>query len=543
MRFLNRPPRKLVLALLLGVLVPAAVSQTLSVHPSNRYLVTSEGKPFFMSGDAGWSLIAQISKADADQYLENRRQLGFNVVMANLIEHAFASNAPRNYYGDAPFTGKAFVTPNEAYFAHADYVISSAAQKGITLLLAPVYLGYQCGYQGWCQEIQDATSSEMRQWGQYVGNRYKNYDNIIWLIGGDTSPTPVKSKLEEFVAGILDNDTRHLFSAHNQPGSMAVDPYRSSAWLNVNNIYYRSVDAGMISAAQGAYNYSPTMPFFMLEAVYENEGASTQQLRAESYWPVLSGGMGYIFGNCPIWHFGSNSGWCGTNNWKGALNSGGATSMNYCQRLFNSREWWDLAPDFSHSILTSGYSSVATSASSASIIAYMPSSRQVSVNTTGLAGDSIKAWWYNPSNGAATLVGTYGKGSQNFTPPSSGDWVLVVDSKDKNFPAPGNVPTSVERDEGSIPESLELRQNYPNPFNGTTSIRYALPSEMHVTVDIYNALGERIRRLVDATQEAGQYAASWDGRDSAGATLGSGVYVAVMKAGEHTAAQKMLLLK
>ena len=537
MQYIRAVAQQIALALMLGVIGSVAFSQTLSVHPSNRYLVTSEGKAFFISGDAGWSLIAQLTKADADLYLENRRQLGFNVVLANLIEHEFSSHAPSNYYGDAPFTGRPFVTPNEAYFAHADYVIAY-------LLLAPVYLGYQCGSQGWCSEIQSATIAEMRQWGQYVGNRYKDYDNIIWVIGGDTNPSSsVRSKLESFVAGILEFDTRHPFTAHNAPSSMAVSPWGSATWLNVNNIYYRSTDAGMISFSQTAYDRNPTMPFFMLEAVYENEGASAQQLRAESYWPVLSGGMGYIFGNCPIWHFGSSSSWCGTTNWKGALNSQGSTSMNYCQMLFNSREWWELAPDFSHTVLTSGTSSVATSSSSASIIAYMPSSRQVTANTNGLSGDSVKAWWYNPSNGQAALIGTYAKGSRSFTPPSSGDWVLVIDSKDKNFPAPGNSPTSVERDESSVPDAIELRQNYPNPFNGTTSLRYSLPYEVHITLDIYNALGKRIRRLVDTTQPVGHYATSWDGKDTAGESVGSGVYFAVMNAGEQTMAQKMLLLK
>jgi hypothetical protein len=54
------------------------------------------------------------------------------------------------------------------------------------------------------------------------------------------------------------------------------------------------------------YNAAPTRPFFQIEGFYENEHSmTTQQLRAQAYWTVLSGGMGYQFGNCPLWGLGS----------------------------------------------------------------------------------------------------------------------------------------------------------------------------------------------------------------------------------------------
>src|SRR4029078_998794 len=87
-----------------------------------------------------------------------------------------------------PFTGANFTTPNETYFAHVDSVLNKAAQKGMTEILFPIYLGYQCGDQGWCAEIQAASTADMQSWGRYVGNRYKNFDNLIWGIGGHADP-------------------------------------------------------------------------------------------------------------------------------------------------------------------------------------------------------------------------------------------------------------------------------------------------------------------------------------------------------------------
>ncbi|MBI5586241.1 MAG: DUF4038 domain-containing protein, partial [Deltaproteobacteria bacterium] len=168
-----------------------AYTYPLKINAANRYLEDQNNQPFFWSGDTAWSLLAQVSREDAVAYLEDRRQKGFTVILVNLIEHQFATNAPRNYYGAPPFSGKVFTTPNEAYFAHVDYVLNEAANRGLVVLLTPLYLGYQCGGQGWCPEVQAATAADLRSWGRYVGNRYRSFDNLVWNIGGDTDPTPV----------------------------------------------------------------------------------------------------------------------------------------------------------------------------------------------------------------------------------------------------------------------------------------------------------------------------------------------------------------
>src|SRR5580765_6323091 len=127
----------------------SSVAQTLSVGPTGRYLVDTQGQPVFLQAYAGWSLFAQLNTDDARTYLQSRSAAGFNAVLANLIEHKFATNAPYNAYGQAPFTGRPFATPNEAYFAHVDSILAIAQEYGMTLLVAPLYLGYQCGSEGW----------------------------------------------------------------------------------------------------------------------------------------------------------------------------------------------------------------------------------------------------------------------------------------------------------------------------------------------------------------------------------------------------------
>lgn len=424
---------------------PTVPASLLQLAPNGRYLVDQNNQPVFWSGDAAWSIIAQLSNADADYYLSARQQKGVNVIIVNLIEHKFATNAPKDINGNPPFTSTPFSTPNETYFAHADTIINNAAQKGMTVLLAPLYLGYNCTDEGWCAEVQNASISDLQSWGTYVGNRYKNYNNIIWVIGGDVDPTlyNLQTKVTAFVTSLQQADGRHLITAHNARGEMAVSPWSGANWLTLNNIY--SANETTYQLGQSAYNLSPAKPFFQIEGYYENEHSMTvQQLRAQAYWTVLSGGMGYIFGNCPIWGFGPPAGsFCpGTNSdWKAALSMPGITQMSYVQALFSGVAWQNLAPDWGHTAMTSGYgtyggadyATAELSSDGSLFVAYLPTRRTVTINMAKFSGLVI-ASWYDPTRGSfSPVTGSpfANSGSQQFTPTSNnadntGDWVLVL---------------------------------------------------------------------------------------------------------------------
>ena len=84
---------------------------------------------------------------------------------------------------------------------------------------------------------------------------------------------------------------------------------------------------------------------------------------------------------------------------------------------------------------------------------------------------------------------------------------------------------------------------YPNPFNPRTTISYDLPADADVSIVIYDAIGQEIRHLVSQHYTAGRYSVQWDAKDFMGRSVGSGVYIAKIKAGPNTAIRKMLLLK
>lgn len=75
----------------------------LRLSADGKYLVDWGNRPFFTNGDTAWSLIAQLSQVNADIYLADRAQRGFNLVLVNLIGHQFATNAPANRRSNAVY--------------------------------------------------------------------------------------------------------------------------------------------------------------------------------------------------------------------------------------------------------------------------------------------------------------------------------------------------------------------------------------------------------------------------------------------------------
>jgi hypothetical protein len=93
------------------------------------------------------------------------------------------------------------------------------------------------------------------------------------------------------------------------------------------------------------------------------------------------------------------------------------------------------------------------------------------------------------------------------------------------------------------PLPLVLKQNHPNPFNPATTIDYYLPESGPVSLDVYDASGRLIIRLVDSVQDKGNHSVEWSGRDSRGGPVGSGVYFYRISSNKKTESRKMILLR
>ena len=106
--------------------------------------------------------------------------------------------------------------------------------------------------------------------------------------------------------------------------------------------------------------------------------------------------------------------------------------------------------------------------------------------------------------------------------------------------------TTVVEDKASTqekPTCYRLSHNYPNPFNPMTTIEYQLPTASRISLKIYNRLGQLVYVVLDDMQRAGYHQIHWDGSDSYGQTVSSGLYFCHMKADNYEKTIKMLILR
>jgi hypothetical protein len=430
-----------------GVLaLGAAPAFPLKVGPNGRHLVDQKGKPFLIAGESPQALMVNLSEADAELFFANRQSHGFNAAWINLLcRKGTGGRADGSTYdGVKPFqTSDNLATPNEAYFARCDKMIELAAKHELLVILDP------------CETIDHLKlmvangPEKCRAFGQYLGERYKRFDNILWMSGNDFQTWKEASHDAAAIAlvrGIKEKDPRHLHTVELNylvSGSLDDPNWKSVIDVCASYTYYPTY-----AQVQKDYNRPEAMPVVMIESDYEFERDSTPAtLRREEYWSILAGAAGQLYGNGYTWPF--------SKGWKEKLDTPGAVQMAYVKALFEPRAWQELVPDQKHEALTAGYGTFDASTTPGNcygmtsdyvttartpdgslVMAFLPTRRTVTVDMTRLAAPAT-ARWYDPSRGTYTEV----KGSpfpnrekHNFTPPGNngdgdGDWVLVLETK------------------------------------------------------------------------------------------------------------------
>lgn len=423
-----------------GQVVPrsrGAADFPLKVHTSGRYLVDRSGKPFLAVGDAPWSLFVRENQAGVIDYLDDRAARGFNTLVTEIVENALSHDPPRNEYGVAPFaTPSAFDQPAEEYFRTADFIIEAAAERGLLLMLSPLYLGYRDpGWplfrglpDGFAQEALAAGPERCRAYGRFLGSRYRDRGNILWVLGGDRDPGPLLPHLRALAEGIQSQWPDALFTAHMHPGHPPREVLAGEQWLNVGATYNYGI---VHRAVFEEWRRTPVMPTFLFETAYENmHGAPTQQLRRSAYWSVLAGGFGHCYGNDPLFWFGPG--------WRCELNTPGAQGMSLFGDFFRSLEWWRLQPDIDARVGIDGLgawtgldrTTVAVADDRTFAVAYLPIPRPLTVDLQALAGSQIRMTWFDPRTGdrAEGDPIASSRGPALLRPPGDDDWVLTLTS-------------------------------------------------------------------------------------------------------------------
>jgi Protein of unknown function (DUF4038)/Putative collagen-binding domain of a collagenase len=456
----------------------AASAYPLKVGPTGRYLVDQNNQPFLINGDSVDALLAQLLPADAEMYFANRQSNGFNVVWFQVLtDKGYGGRANGSTPdGIVPFTRSwDFSTPNEAYFARLDDYVNRAAGHGLTTMLDPIETG------GLIKALRKNGAVKAFNYGVYLGNRYKNFNNIVWLTGNDYKINAGDDALMvAVIKGIKSADSKHLHTSENYSdksagGQTSLDDASIGRLLDFNGAY---VWTATYLSMYHAYNQS-SIPAYLNEGNFEQatwggELGTPELLRRQAYWATLCGGVGQIYGHkLVVWFL---------SGWQSNLNTPGVTQIHHWKDFFSARAWYDLLPDETHSVVTSGYGTLGNASTKASasdyltaartpdgslVIAYTPTAHTFTVDMTKLSGPAA-AQWFDPTNGTYKMVQgspLANAGTQQFTSPGANsagdsDWVLVLEVKTK--------PVAVTAT--TVDSRSPLRNDEPQPKAETSSV-------------------------------------------------------------------------
>ena len=420
----------------------------LRVHSSGRYFVDRNGSALYLHGDTAWSLAVACTRDQITHYLNDRAARGFNCILVNLIEHYFNSSpAYRNAEGYDPFTTMspvAWNSPNTSYWGLVDFLIDAAAARGMIVLAAPTYAGYGGGSEGWHTDVIAASQADMLSYGNFLGNRYKDKGNLIWVMYGDYAPVSGdRARYQDVIDGILAYDTDALVTAHAGPDTTSLGAFSGESRISVDIVYSYSWNIDSLTA--DAYSRTPAKPTFFFEGYYEgNGGASAARIRAQPWMAVLSGGCGALFGHEGVWPFGTGGvGGTWTGGFSAAQGYFGTTLTGYMahvKTMVDAVAWHLLQPKTGTELVTTSLSTgssricPALASDGSFALVWVPTATSPTIALSAFSGPNVQARWYDPAAGTYTAIGTYAaSGTQSMAHPGNNaagasDWVLRLDS-------------------------------------------------------------------------------------------------------------------
>lgn len=419
--------------------------------------MTSEGKPFFWMADTAWELFHRLDESEATFYLDKRKEQGFNVVQAVVLAELDGVNSP-NANGDLPFSNLEKWEYNEAYFRHVDVILDLAEQREIHIALLPTW-GDKLFKDKWGTGPEIFNPKTAYAYGKWIGNRYKDRKNLIWVLGGDRTPRGNSADIEvwnQMAKGILESQNPEnpiLMTFHPQPAAPGGSSnwFHSEVWLSFN-MHQTGHCPNYPSYERILHDYalSPTKPTLDGEPMYEEHPycfnakelgySEATDIRKIMYWNVFAGGAGQTYGCHAVWQMydlDQSPVNAPLKPWHKSLDLEVANQVKHLKKLMLSRSYFDRIPD--QSLVADAqpedefFITATRSRDGKYAFFYFPTGKPISLDLSKLNGDSFRMTWFDPRTGVEIKAELSLKKAPNHqvTPPSSGrgnDWVLILDA-------------------------------------------------------------------------------------------------------------------
>jgi hypothetical protein len=445
----------------------------LCVHQDQRYLMTSDGKPFFWLADTAWELLHRGDRDDITKYLDARQKQGFNVIQTVLLAEFDGLNVPTQR-GFKPLRDNNPTTPwteagdDNDYWDEVEWFVDQAAQRNIYVAFVPTWGEWVT--PRFSKPPIFETADQGYAYGRFLGERFGKHQNLVWILGGDRQPTEWPHAREVWQAmaeGITDGRSEGATRDGSADWNQTLMTYHSMTssskwwhedpWIDFHmwGTYHSQKDwPRSFQIAQADYNLADPKPTLNAEPCYEelprdykgdNGWFEQYEVRRAAWWSVLSGTLGHTYGAHPIWQLSGKAEVEPPHiplpdlspvrmKWQEALQLPAASQMIHLRTLMESIDYVTYKPENSllndtDAPLDEGHQ--VAGKSSAAILVYSPQGRAVNLKPNSLDGVSNgKASWFNPRS-AEESSAFLEKTSEGFVAkaPTVGpteDWVLIV---------------------------------------------------------------------------------------------------------------------
>lgn len=434
---------------LLMVLFANAQVQLLKIADDKRSFATADGNPFFWLGDTGWLLFKKCTKEEAIQYLNIRKKQGFTVIQAMLLHELNITDA----YGDSALINKDVSKPNttKGYWDMVDFVVKETAKRNMYMALVPV----------WGGNVKSGKVNEQQAeaYASFLANRYKKYNNIIWLNGGDIKGSDGENVWKVIGKTLKEKDGRHLITFHPRGRATSSTWFHKEDWLDFNMFQsgHKDYAQDTVEPRMGEDNWryvandfalNPKKPTMDGEPSYENipHGLhdslaarwTANDVRRYAYWNLLAGAAGFTYGENSVMQFkttwSKDISFGPVKTWKEEMNAVGATQMQFAKKLMTKRTMFGRKPA-QDLIVNQGerYNYLPALQVKGAVYVYTYTGRDIELNLARFAGKKVKSSWYNPRNGEYIAIENFtAKGVKIFDAPGKekegNDWVLVLEN-------------------------------------------------------------------------------------------------------------------
>lgn len=427
----------------------------LQVAPDGRHLQTADGRPFFYLGDTAWELFHRLNREEAARYLEVRARQGFTVIQAVALAEIDGLTVP-NAYDALPLIEQDPARPNEAYFAHVDFIAERAAALGLRLGFLPTWGKY------WKTDDAARIFTPENAWafGCFLGRRYRERP-LVWILGGDQNVvTPEeRATIDALATGLREGDGgAHLLTFHPRGPGQSSRQLQDAPWLDFHlsqsSHAARDHDTGLY--AEHDLALAPRRPTLDGEPRYECmpvgfylkdhnwvDRFDDDDVRQAAWWSVMAGACGHTYGDNNIWQM-----WqpgqvpaLGANvPWFEALDHPGARQMGLMRRFFEAQPWSTLVPD--QSLIVDGpvrgpaKIRALRAVDRSRVIVYTPRGEPFTLDQSAVQAAYTRQSWFDPRYGVSHEFRVSprawdGQTFQTYTPPTAGrgqDWVLVLEA-------------------------------------------------------------------------------------------------------------------